>query len=142
MLVVRSDLSGDARICAEHGQPVLFFRNVRPRSGQSAYAVRLCLAAGIIGRALTATSSLEVATALTTLAETDDENGMIHESFYPNGYWRYTRPEFGWANALGAELVFRSLAGEPATQFARHGPILPLRAALAYAELGPHPHPN
>lgn len=82
---------------------------------------------GIIGRALTATSSLEVATALTTLAETDDENGMIHESFYPNGYWRYTRPEFGWANALGAELVFRSLAGEPATQFAWDGPILPFQ---------------
>ena len=61
---------------------------------------------GIIGRALTATSSIEVATAITTLAETDDESGLIHESFYPDGYWRYTRPEFGWANALGAELFF------------------------------------
>jgi hypothetical protein len=80
---------------------------------------------GIIGRALTATSSIEVATAITTLAETDGESGMIHESFYPDGYWRYTREEFGWANALGAELLFRSLAGEPATQFAWHGPILP-----------------
>ncbi len=80
---------------------------------------------GIIGRALTATSSIEVATAITTLAETDGEDGLIHESFYPDGYWRYTRPEFGWANALGAELFFRSLAGEPATQFAWKGPILP-----------------
>jgi uncharacterized protein len=80
---------------------------------------------GIIGRALTATSSIEVATAITTLAETDGESGLIHESFYPDGYWRYTRPEFGWANALGAELFFRSLAGEPATQFASHGPLLP-----------------
>ncbi len=80
---------------------------------------------GIIGRALTATSSTEVATAITTLAETDGESGMIHESFYPDGYWRYTRPEFGWANALGAELFFRSLAGEPATEFAWDGPILP-----------------
>ena len=50
---------------------------------------------------------------------------MIHESFYPGGYWRFTRPEFGWANALGAELFFRSLAGEAATQFAWNGPILP-----------------
>ncbi len=82
---------------------------------------------GIIGRALTATSRIEVATAITTLAETDGENGLIHESFYPDGYWRYTRPEFGWANALGAELLFRSLAGEPATQFAWNGPILPLQ---------------
>src|SRR5579863_10234469 len=80
---------------------------------------------GIIGRALTATSSLEVATAITTLAETDGESGLTHESFYPDGYWRYTRPEFGWANALGAELFFRSLAGEPATEFAWGGPILP-----------------
>jgi uncharacterized protein len=80
---------------------------------------------GIIGRALTATSSIEVATAITTLAETDGESGLIHESFYPDGYWRFTRPEFGWANALGAELFFRSLAGDPATQFAYHGPILP-----------------
>ncbi len=82
---------------------------------------------GIIGRALTATSSAEVADAITTLAETDGESGLIHESFYPDGYWRYTRPEFGWANALGAELFFRSLAGEPATQFAWGGPILPFQ---------------
>jgi len=82
---------------------------------------------GIIGRALTATSSIEVATAITTLAETDGEDGLIHESFYPDGYWRYTRPEFGWANALGAELLFRSLAGEPATQFAWRGPMLPFQ---------------
>ena len=47
---------------------------------------------GIIGRALTATSSVEVASAITTLAETDGESGLIHESFYPGGYWRYTRP--------------------------------------------------
>lgn len=80
---------------------------------------------GIIGRALTATSSIEVATAITTLAETDGESGLIHESFYPDGYWRYTREEFGWANALGAELFFRSLAGEWATQFAWEGPIVP-----------------
>jgi meiotically up-regulated gene 157 (Mug157) protein len=80
---------------------------------------------GIIGRALTATSSAEVAAAITTLAETDGENGLIHESFYSDGYWRYTRPEFGWANALGAELLFRSLAGDSATQFAWTGPIEP-----------------
>jgi meiotically up-regulated gene 157 (Mug157) protein len=80
---------------------------------------------GIIGRALTATSSIEVATAITTLAETDGESGLIHESFYPDGYWRYTRDEFGWANALGAELFFRSLTGMPATQFASRGPIVP-----------------
>ena len=80
---------------------------------------------GIIGRALTATSSLEVATAITTLAETDGESGLIHESFYPDGYWRFTRPEFGWANALGAELFFRSLAGARSNAFSWDGPIVP-----------------
>jgi hypothetical protein len=90
---------------------------------------------GIIGRALTATSSLEVATAITTLAETDGETGLIHESFYPNGYWRYTRPEFGWANALGAELFFRSLAGLPATAFTWDGPILPFERPSATPKL-------
>lgn len=80
---------------------------------------------GIIGRALTATSSLEVATAITTLAETDGESGLIHESFYPDGYWRFTRPEFGWANALGAELFFRSLAGARTWAFSWNGPIVP-----------------
>jgi meiotically up-regulated gene 157 (Mug157) protein len=82
---------------------------------------------GIIGRALTATSSREVAESITTLAETDSESGMIHESFYPDGYWRFTRPEFGWANALYAELLFRSIAGDSATQFAVDGPILPFQ---------------
>ena len=86
---------------------------------------------GIIGRALTATSSMEVATAITTLAETDGESGLIHESFYPDGYWRYTRPEFGWANALGAELFFRSLAGEPATAVCVEWPDHAVSAPLA-----------
>lgn len=72
---------------------------------------------GIIGRALTSTSSMEVLEAITTLAETDSEQGMIHESFYSDGYWRFTRQEFGWANALYAELLFRSVAGLPDTNF-------------------------
>jgi meiotically up-regulated gene 157 (Mug157) protein len=92
---------------------------------------------GIIGRALTATSSIEVATAITTLTETDGEDGLIHESFYPDGYWRYTRPEFGWANALGAELLFRSLAGTPATQFAWRGPVLPFQSRAPTPRLVP-----
>ena len=93
---------------------------------------------GIIGRALTATSSIEVATAITTLAETDGESGLIHESFYPDGYWRYTRDEFGWANALGAELFFRSLAGDSATQFAWRGPILPFQVRSTTPTLVPY----
>jgi meiotically up-regulated gene 157 (Mug157) protein len=66
---------------------------------------------GIIARALTATSATEVAQAITTLAETDSADGLIHESFWPNGYWLFTRADFGWANASYAELIFRSVAG-------------------------------
>jgi meiotically up-regulated gene 157 (Mug157) protein len=81
---------------------------------------------GIIARALTATSSQEVSESITTLAETDAENGLIHESFYPNGYWRFTRAEFGWANALYAELIFRSVAGlRPVPPVRGGGTILP-----------------
>lgn len=91
----------------------------------------------IIGRALTATSSTEVAEAITTLAETDGESGMIHESFYDNGYWRYTRAEFGWANALGAELIFRSLGGFASTQFTPGGPVLPFQQRTTTPTLVP-----
>lgn len=92
---------------------------------------------GIIGRALTATSSSEVAEAITTLAETNGEAGLFHESFYPDGYWRYTRSDFGWANALGAELYFRSLAGYPSTQFAAGGLVLPYQTRTRTPTLVP-----
>ncbi len=76
---------------------------------------------GLMARALTATSSLETSQEVTTLAETDSEQGLIHESFDPNAYWIYTREEFGWANALYASLVFRSIAGLPAVPFTASG---------------------
>ena len=76
---------------------------------------------GIITRALTATDESETAESITTLAETDSNDGLIHESFWPDGYWLYTRADFGWANALYAELLFRSIAGFPATRFTAYG---------------------
>ncbi len=72
---------------------------------------------GIISRALTATSAKETAESITTLAQTDSNDGLIHESFWPDGYWLFTRADFGWANGLYAELLFRSLAGFPPTRF-------------------------
>jgi meiotically up-regulated gene 157 (Mug157) protein len=82
---------------------------------------------GIIARGLTATSAKETAEAITTLAETDSADGLIHESFYPDGYWKYTREEFGWANALYAELLFRSVGGFPAIPFAPGGSADPFQ---------------
>lgn len=76
---------------------------------------------GLMARALTATSSAETAEELTTLAETDSEQGLIHESFDPDAYWYYTREEFGWANALYASLVFRSIAGFSYAPFTAYG---------------------
>ncbi len=72
---------------------------------------------GIMARALTATSSAETDEAVTVLAETDSEQGLIHESFDPNAYWHFTRADFGWANALYASLLFRSVAGFPSVPF-------------------------
>jgi hypothetical protein len=80
---------------------------------------------GIIARALTASSAAETAESITTLAETDSNDGLIHESFWPDGYWLFTRANFGWANALYAELLFRSIAGFPSTPFTASGvPLL------------------
>lgn len=80
---------------------------------------------GIISRAITATSASETATSITTLAETDSNDGLIHESFWPDGYWLFTRAYFGWANALYAELLFRSVAGFASTDFTAYGmPVL------------------
>ena len=69
---------------------------------------------GMIARALTATSSAEALEEISVLSETDGEDGLLHESFDPNAYWHFTRAYFGWANALYAELLFRSVAGYPA----------------------------
>lgn len=92
---------------------------------------------GIIGRALTASSAGETAEAISELAETDSSDGLTHESFYPDGYWRFTRANFGWANALYAELIFRSVAGFPATPFVAHGTILPFQQTSETPRLVP-----
>lgn len=80
---------------------------------------------GIIGEALTDTNASTIDNLITTLAETDSETGLIHESFYRDGYWKFTREEFGWANALYAELLFRTLAGYEATPFIYQGVVMP-----------------
>lgn len=39
----------------------------------------------------------------------------MYESIDPNDPAHFTRPEFGWANAFWADLLFRTVAGYPAT---------------------------
>lgn len=93
---------------------------------------------GIIGAAITSTNAASIDEEITTLAETDSEQGMIHESFYPDGYWRFTRQEFGWANALYAELIFRTVAGLPGTPFVRTGVMMPFERRTATPSLVNH----
>jgi uncharacterized protein len=72
---------------------------------------------GIIGAALTATQREEVVNAIAMLDRSDTLNGMMHESVNPNDPQQFTRPDFGWANAFWADLLFRTVAGYPATPF-------------------------
>jgi meiotically up-regulated gene 157 (Mug157) protein len=66
---------------------------------------------GMTGQALTSQSSAEVADLIRSIAATGSSDGLIHESFDPDDPSRFTRSEFGWANAAYAELLFRSVAG-------------------------------
>ena len=94
---------------------------------------------GIIEQALTARSKAETLGGLLTLSLTDSEEGLIHESFDPNDDQHYTRNEFGWANAMYAELLFRSAAGFSAPALVPNvGPTLqlpPLRTPLVVGPL-------
>jgi meiotically up-regulated gene 157 (Mug157) protein len=68
----------------------------------------------IIARALTSLDGDETLEQIAALSSTNGETGLIHESFDPNDYRHFTREEFGWANALYAELLFHSAADLPA----------------------------
>jgi hypothetical protein len=48
------------------------------------------------------------------LADSAGPGDRIHESFDPNDPAKFTRAEFGWANAMYAELLFRAAADLPA----------------------------
>ncbi|WRS30691.1 glycoside hydrolase family 125 protein [Actinomycetaceae bacterium MB13-C1-2] len=59
----------------------------------------------------------ELSQAITTLTETTGGTEYMHESFDPNNPKSYTRPWFGWANAMYAELVMKSVGIEIAEYF-------------------------
>jgi meiotically up-regulated gene 157 (Mug157) protein len=60
-------------------------------------------------QAMTATSTDEQDALVDTLLATTGGTGLMHESFDCNDATRFTRPWFGWANSLFAELVLRRL---------------------------------
>jgi uncharacterized protein len=69
---------------------------------------------GIIGAALTTTRRSDVVTAIDMIDVTDTTDGL-HESVNPNDPNQFTRPQFGWGDAFWADLLFRAVAGYPAT---------------------------
>lgn len=69
---------------------------------------------GLIGQGLTASTAGEVDDSIAQLRALDGKRGLFYESIDPNQPWHFTRSEFGWANALYAELIFRCVAGLPA----------------------------
>jgi meiotically up-regulated gene 157 (Mug157) protein len=85
---------------------------------------------GIIGRALTADTPGEVDESLGELRALDGGSGLFYESIDPNEPWHFTRSEFGWANAVYAELIFRCVAGLPLAPPSR--PSIPQLAPGSY----------
>jgi meiotically up-regulated gene 157 (Mug157) protein len=76
----------------------------------------------MIARALTSTNRAEVLRQLRALAASASSGGLIHESFDPSDPQRFTRAEFGWANAMYAELLFRAAADFPAQRISVRAP--------------------
>ena len=76
----------------------------------------------LIARALTSTDRREVLRQLGSLSASTGRNGLIHESFDPSDPRRFSRAEFGWANAMYAELLFRAAADFPAQRVVTAAP--------------------
>jgi hypothetical protein len=83
-----------------------------------------------MARALTSNDRSEVLEQLRFLAASAGRDGRIHESFDPQNPARYTRAEFGWANAMYAELLFRAAAGLPPQPVASTAQMLPTSIAV------------
>ena len=90
----------------------------------------------LIARALTSTRSEEIVAQLRALAASVGPSGLVHESFDPTDTRRFTRAEFGWGNAMYAELLFRAAAGFEAqpTSSPRGGFGRPLPASIAVVD--------
>jgi meiotically up-regulated gene 157 (Mug157) protein len=80
---------------------------------------------GIMGAALSTRRHAEIAGAINMLDRSDTLNGLMHESVDPNDPSHYTRPQFGWANAFWADLLFRTVAGYPAIGFVQLDTMTP-----------------
>jgi meiotically up-regulated gene 157 (Mug157) protein len=65
----------------------------------------------MVMQGLTASSQTEKQNVLNQLLASDPGDHLLHESFDPNDPKRFTRPDFGWPNALFSEFVMTSFQG-------------------------------
>jgi meiotically up-regulated gene 157 (Mug157) protein len=65
----------------------------------------------LVMQGLTANSQTEKQNVLNQLLASDPGDHLLHESFDPNDPKRFTRPDFGWPNALFSEFVMTSFQG-------------------------------
>ncbi len=61
---------------------------------------------------LTSSSNVEKEDVLNQLLAADPGDHLLHESFDPNDPRRFTRPDFGWPNALFSEYIMTSFEGD------------------------------
>jgi hypothetical protein len=69
---------------------------------------------GIVMQGLTAESEQEKQAMLAFALATDPGDGRLHESLNPDDKMQYTRPDFGWPNALFAEFIMLNFLKAPA----------------------------
>ena len=65
----------------------------------------------LVMEGLTESSQSEKQDVLNELLASDPGDHLLHESFDPNDPKRFTRPDFGWPNALFSEFVMTSFEG-------------------------------
>jgi meiotically up-regulated gene 157 (Mug157) protein len=65
----------------------------------------------LVMEGLTASTQSEKQDVLRELLASDPGDHLLHESFDPNDPKRFTRPDFGWPNALFSEFVMTSFGG-------------------------------
>jgi meiotically up-regulated gene 157 (Mug157) protein len=63
--------------------------------------------------ALTSTSDAEIREALSYLKISAVATHFMHESYFKDDAFRYTRPWFAWANTLFGELIAKLAANRP-----------------------------
>ncbi len=66
-----------------------------------------------LAQGLTTKDKNEQIAALKMLLASDSGDHRLHESYLPNNPKVYTRPDFGWPNALFAEFVLTAFQGHP-----------------------------